>query len=108
MNQLWNWRVLSDAQIEHIRAAAVLHIERHGFGVQHEGLLARARQRGAQVDEAQGRVRMSRSLCAELMAQLPCQYTIRNILGESWVIGGAAQYGTAIVTDPWIIDYETC
>ena len=72
MNQLWTWRILSESQIEQIRAAAVLHIERHGFGVQHEGLLARARQRGAQVDEAQGRVRMSRSLCAELMAQLPC------------------------------------
>ena len=59
------------------------------------------------MDEAQGRVRMSRSLCAELMALLPRQYTIGNILGESWVIGGAEQYGTAIVTDPWIIDYET-
>ena len=50
---------------------------------------------------------MSRSLVAELMAQVPRQYTIGNILGETWVIGGPEQYGTAIVTDPWIIDYET-
>jgi trimethylamine--corrinoid protein Co-methyltransferase len=42
------------------------------------------------------------------MAQLPGQYMIGNILGESWVIGGPTQYGTAIVTDPWIIDYDTC
>ena len=107
MNVPWTWRVLSEAQIKQIRIAALTHIERHGFGVQHEGLLARARKRGAEVDEAQGRVRMSRSLCAELMAQVPSQYTIGNILGETWVIGGATPYGTAIVTDPWIIDYET-
>lgn len=107
MNQPWTWRVLSEAQIAQIRDAALTHIERHGFDVQHEALLARARDRGACVDETQGRVRMSRSLVAELMALVPRQYTIGNILGQSWVIGGAEQYGTAIVTDPWIIDYAT-
>ena len=98
---------MSDSQIARIRDAALTHIERHGFGVQHEALLARARARGADVDETQGRVRLSHSLVAELMAQVPRQYTIGNILNETWVIGGAEQYGTAIVTDPWIIDYET-
>lgn len=107
MNHPWIWRVLSDAQITRIREAALVHIERHGFVVQHEALLVRARARGAKVDEAQGRVRMSRALCAELMAQVPPRYTIGNILGETWEIGGAKQYGTAIVTDPWIIDYKT-
>jgi trimethylamine:corrinoid methyltransferase-like protein len=107
MNQPWTWCVLSDAQISQIREASLTHIERYGFGVQHEALLAQARARGAHVDETQGRVRMSRSLIAELMAQVPPRYTIGNILGETWVIGGAEQYGTAIVTDPWIIDYET-
>ena len=107
MNRLFTWRVLSDSQIAQVRAAAFAHIERHGFDVQHEALLGRARDRGARVDETQGRVRMSRSLVAELMAEIPRQYTIANILGDTWVIGGAEQYGTAIVTDPWIIDYET-
>ncbi len=107
MNQPWTWRVLSDSQIAQIREAALAHIERHRFDVQHGALLARARDRGARVDETQGRVRMSRSLVAELMAQVPRQYTIGNILGQSWVIGGAEQYGTAIVTDPWIIDCAT-
>ena len=98
---------MSDAQVAQIRDAALTHIERHGFSVKHEPLLARARARGARVDETQGQVRMSRTLVAELMAQVPPQYTIGNILGETWVIGGAEQYGTAIVTDPWIIDYGT-
>ena len=62
MNHPWTWRVLSDSQIAQIREAALTHIERHGFGVQHAALLARARARGAGVDETQGRVRMSRAL----------------------------------------------
>jgi len=103
----WIHRVLSESQIAHIRDAALTHIERHGFDVQHEGLLAKARARGAQADAAQGRVRMSRSLVAELMATVPSRYTIGNILGETWEVGGGAQYGGAIVTDPWIIDYRT-
>ena len=41
-NDPWTWRVLSEAQIKQIRIAALTHIERHGFSVQHEGLLARA------------------------------------------------------------------
>lgn len=98
---------MSDSQVMQVREAALAHIERHGFAVQHEVLLARASARGAHVDETQGRVRMSRSLIAELMAQVPRQYTIANVLGETWVIGGTGQYGTAIVTDPWVIDYET-
>ena len=107
MDHFWKWRVLSDAQVAEIRDAALMHIERHGFCVQHEGLLERARARGAHIDETQGRVRMSRALVAELMGQVPRQYTIGNLLGQSWVIGGAEQYGSAIVTDPRIIDYET-
>lgn len=99
--------MLSEAQVAQIREAALNHIERHGFVVQHEGLLARARARGAKVDAAQGRVRMPRALVAELMAAIPNRYRIGNILGESWEIGGEVQYGTAIVTDPWIIDYTT-
>lgn len=107
MAQPWTWRVLSDTQIAEIRETALGHIERHGFLVQHEALLARVRARGAQVDDAQGRVRMSRTLVAELMAQVPSEYAIGNILGQTWTIGGQQQHGTAIVTDPWIIDYET-
>ena len=107
MNYPWIHRILSDSQIEQIREAALNHIERHGFVVQHAALQGRARARGAKVDEAQGLVRMSRALVAELMATVPSRYTIGNILGETWEVGGGAQYGAAIVTDPWIIDYQT-
>jgi trimethylamine---corrinoid protein Co-methyltransferase len=100
-------RVLSEAQIAQIREAALDHIERHGFVVQHEALLAKARARGARVDSASGRVRLPRALVAELMATAPSRYRVGNILGETWEVGGGAQYGAAIVTDPWIIDYQT-
>ena len=103
-----SWQVLTGSQVERIRGAAWDHLERHGFVIQHEGLLASAKARGAQVDEDSGRVRLSRSLAAELMALVPSRYTVGNILGETWEIGGEKQHGTAIVTDPWIIDYQTC
>jgi trimethylamine--corrinoid protein Co-methyltransferase len=99
--------VLSDEQIEQIREAGLVHIEKHGFVVQDGELLARAKARGARVDEAQSRVRLPRALLAELMATVPSRYTVRNILGETWEVGGGAPYGAAIVTDPWIIDYGT-
>lgn len=107
MNHTCIGQVLSASQIAQIREAALTHIERHGFNVQHRALLARARARGASVDETQGRVCLPRTLVAELMAQVPRHYTIGNILGDTWLIGGVEQCGTAIVTDPWIIDYET-
>ena len=107
MNQFLTQRVLSDAQVEQIREAAWSHIERHGVVVQDEDLLATAKARGASADEASGRLRLPRALCLELMATVPSRYTIGNILGESWEIGGDSQYGLAIVTDPWIIDYPT-
>ena len=107
MNRAWTWRVLSDAQIERIREAALSHIEHNGFVVQHEDLLRQAQARGARVDQARGLVRLPRTLAAELMALVPAQYKIRGILGDEWEVGGRNQHGLAIVTDPWIIDYAT-
>lgn len=107
MNPPWTQRVLSDAQVAQIREAALRHIERHGFVVQDDGLLAKAKARGARVDEVPGRVRLPRALVAELMATAPSRYRVGNILGETWEVGGGVQYGAAIVTDPWIIDSQT-
>ena len=107
MGGTWTWRVLSDSQVEQIRDAAFVHIECDGFVVQHESLLRQAQARGARVEAASGLVRVPRALAAELMARTPPQYTIRGILGDEWEIGGGNQYGVAIVTDPWIIDYAT-
>jgi trimethylamine--corrinoid protein Co-methyltransferase len=107
MDQAWCWRILSDSQIERIREVAAACIERQGFVVQHKELLDQARRRGAQVDDVQGRVRIPRPLCAELMALVPPRYSISGVRGDEWEIGGRGQHGLAIVTDPWIIDYET-
>jgi hypothetical protein len=100
MSAQWSWPVLSEEQIARIREAAVTHIERHGFVVQDGELLAKAKARGAQVDEARGRVRLPRALLAELMATLPSRYTVRNILGETWEIG-TVQLGRAENMPTW-------
>ncbi len=107
MNASGLWHTLSTTQVDQIREAALAHLERQGFVVQDTELLARAKARGAQVNEASGCIQVPRALCAESLATLPNRYTIGNILGERWEIGGDSQYGVAIVTDPWIIDYHT-
>lgn len=101
------WNVLGEAQTQRLRKAAWEFLERTGVTVQHAGLLGAARASGALVDEASGRVRIPAALAAELMARVPASYTIRNLLGETWEVGGDRQLGLAIVTDPWIIDYAT-
>ena len=107
MNMTQHWPVLADSQIEELRQTALAFIEDHGFAVHDDKLLAQARERGAAVDEVQGRVRVPRKLVAELLSTLPCHYTVGNILGETWEVGGGRQHGVAIVTDPWIVDYAT-
>ena len=107
MNSFSPMQTLTAGQLEQIRAATERVMETTGFAVQHEGLLKKAKGAGAEVDETSGRVRLPAPLFRELLSLIPPTYTVRNILGESWHIGGRAQYGLAIVTDPWIIDYET-
>ncbi len=101
------FKVLSEAQILQFNAAALDHIARHGFVVHHAGLLERARARGAGVDAVGGRVRIPHELSLELLTAAPSRYKIANILGETWEVGGEHQLGTAIVTDPWVIDYPS-
>ena len=60
----YRWPILSEAQIERIRDAALAHIERHGFVVEDAELLARAKARGAQVTST----RVFSKLCAEVFA----------------------------------------
>ena len=107
MNSLNPMRTLTHEQVERIRAATEELLETVGFTVQHEGLLDRARAAGAKVDHTSGRVRIPAPLLGELISQVPPRYTVRNVLGETWQVGGDEQHGMAIVTDPWIIDYET-
>ena len=37
----------------------------------------------------------------------PSKHVLTGLDGQSHEIGDGSQYATAIVTDPWIIDYQT-
>ena len=100
-------RVLSDSQIETINEAAADILERTGFKVLDDDALKRCAAAGALIDEPGGLVRLPRELLCELVARAPSSYTISSIGDASWEVGGGSQCGLAIVTDPWIIDYET-
>lgn len=98
---------LTDSQIEEIRDKTAEILETVGLRVGHADMLRRCRAAGATVDEASGNVRFPRSLLAELLAGVPAEYIVTGADGAEYTIGGAHQYGHAIVTDPWIVDYET-
>ena len=68
-----------------------------------------SRGRRAAVDEAGGRVRFPRPLLRELLASVPVELRPSRSAGgdrNRWS-AGSEQYAHAIVTDPWIVDYET-
>jgi len=98
---------LTSAQVEEIQRATEDLLANVGVRLMHEGLLQRARAAGAQVDEASGTVRFPTPLLRELLAQVPRQYQIADLFGNRFTIGGDQVGCLAIVTDPWIIDYET-
>ena len=98
---------LSQSQIEEIQSATEDILENVGVHVMHEGILQRARAAGARVDEASGIVRIPAPMLRELLAQVPSQYQIADLEGAEFTVGGGSQGCVAIVTDPWIIDYQT-
>ena len=100
-------KVLSDGQIEEIRNASEDILERTGFKVLDGHALALCRNAGARVNEASGIVRLPRELLRELLSQAPSQYTVTGLDGAERTIGHDRQWGFAITSDPWIIDYET-
>ncbi len=100
---------LTEGQVALIMEKTEEILERTGLGVTHPVLLARCREAGAQVDEAEGRVRFPRPVLRELLAAVPAAYTIAGAGGLRHVVGddAAPTACLAIVTDPWIIDYGT-
>ncbi len=101
-------RELSESQIDQIRQATEDIVENVGFKVGHEGLRRRCRKAGAKVDEATETVRLPAELLGELLSQVPSAFTMADLDGNERVIGGPDNnHYHAIVTDPWIIDYET-
>ncbi len=99
---------LSEGQIDEVKAATEHILENVGFKVEHEGLRQQCREVGAVVDEATENVRLPARLLRELLAQVPVSYKIADLHGNERVVGGQKYDNYAgIVTDPWIIDYET-
>jgi trimethylamine---corrinoid protein Co-methyltransferase len=99
---------LTEGQVALIIEKTEEILERTGLGVTHPVLLARCRAAGVRVDEMVGRVRFPRPVLRELLAAVPATYTIAGAGGLRHVVGDdAVQACQAIVTDPWIIDYET-
>lgn len=99
-------RVLSDGQVERFRGAGEDLLERVGFRVKDEAALAACKAAGARVEEVSGTVRLPRALLRELAGYAPRTYAIGGAGGSSWEVG-KEPLGLAIVTDPWIIDYDT-
>jgi trimethylamine--corrinoid protein Co-methyltransferase len=100
-------QTLSDNQIEQIQQATEDLLETVGFRVQHAELLEDCRKAGASVDDTSGLVRLPRTLLRELLGKLPSSYEVSGVTGRQWKVGDGGSYSLAIVTDPWIIDYET-
>lgn len=98
---------LSEGQIARLRAATESILEEVGLRVQHDGLLRLAEAAGARVEDATGVVRFPAALLRELLAQAPDAYAVAGVDGINHMIGGDSRGCLAIVTDPWIIDYET-
>ena len=99
--------VLTQQEIERIKVSTEKLIEEMGFKVLDAELRRKAAKAGAIVDEQEQTVKIPAALLRELLSTVPSSYTIRTIDETEYVIGGGNQYITAIVTDPWIIDYET-
>jgi trimethylamine--corrinoid protein Co-methyltransferase len=100
---------LTESQVALIMEKTEEILEQTGLGVTHPVLLARCRAAGARVDEAEGRVRFPRPVLRELLDAVPPSYTIAGAGGLRHVVGddAAPTACLAIVTDPWIVDYET-
>ena len=100
-------KTLSEAEIEQIRDRTEELLETVGLRVDHAGLLRMCQAAGAAVDEPAARVRFPRPLLRELLASVPSSYTVGSPGGLG--TGGWRRRAVrpAIVTDPWIVDYET-
>jgi ABC-type multidrug transport system ATPase subunit len=100
-------QVLNENQIHRIRELTEEAIEKIGFKVEDTELLKIASKAGAIVDLDNRIIKIPSDLLRELLSKVPKSYTARTIDNSEYIIGDGNQYISAIVTDPWIIDYKT-
>ncbi|MDD3840870.1 MAG: trimethylamine methyltransferase family protein [Clostridia bacterium] len=100
-------KLLSQNQIEEIKRCSQDIIENIGFKVTHKDILKIAKSEGAIVDDVNQIIKIPKTLLNELLSNMPISFDIRGLSGKSHRVGDGGQYCLAIVTDPWIIDYES-
>ena len=100
-------RVLSDGQLDEIRDTTERILEDTGVKVMHDEALAVFRKAGAKVSDSSGTVRLPRSLLRELLSHAPGTCSLTGVDGIARTVGDGQQWGWGIVTDPWIVDYNT-
>ena len=98
---------LTSNQIERLTAATEEILEKTGVQVMHDGIQGQLQKAGAVVEPASGIVKIPRPLLRELIEQVPKEYTIGSPGGKVHTLGGGARHMWGIVTDPWIVDYDT-
>ncbi len=100
-------KTLTESQLRNLHEKTEDILEQEGFRVTHKGILETARKAGAIVDEAACRIRIPRALLRELIAKAPACYAIEGADGQEYTVGSGTPLYHSIITDPYIVDYET-
>jgi len=102
-----NISLLKQGDKEKIMKLTEEAIEKTGFIIENEELRTILSKNGAVIDEISGKTTIPGDVLREYLSLVPSSYTIRGLDNEERKIGGGEQYLSAIVTDPWIIDYQS-
>lgn len=100
-------KALTENQIERLQRTTEELLEVVGFQVTNAELRRRARAAGAKLEDGSDRLHLPAPLLRELLAQVPPVYSVIQLDGTEHVIGAGERHILPIVTDPWIIDYQT-
>jgi trimethylamine--corrinoid protein Co-methyltransferase len=106
MSQL-QLRTLTEEEIVRLHRATLEVFANPGFRIGHAGIRARLAKAGAQVAEANQIVRFAPELVEELLRLAPPVVRQTGLNGRVLEAGGSNRFYHSLVTDPWIIDYET-
>lgn len=96
---------MTEQRVSELREKTAELLETMGLRVEDAELRKLAREAGAKTDEALEVVYFPREVQEELLAKIPSGYSVRNVLGQEWVLGGDEQYIASIVMDPWMLEY---
>ena len=99
-------KVLSDDERQRIHTAAIEVLARAGVAVQEEQLRKQLIQRGASPGRTSEHLLIPRQLVDECLGSVDRVPTLRCVNGRTLDHGPSDRYYSAIVTDPYVIDYK--